>query len=381
MSKPSMKLLSLALLSALAFAAPAFAGPNAKLPAELPPYGQDKPIPVPQIEKKTLANGMEIWVVPRSGLPRVDFVLAVRGAGLAADDASHPGFAGLLASLLSEGTDKRDSRAIAETAQGLGGGVGAGAGNDGITVAANALASNAGPMLELLAEVARQPSFPDKEVVLAKANALQALKVSEAQPGFRAERALSQAIYGEHPYGRTQPTAAAIEGATREYLQAEHARRFRPERSLLVIAGRIDAKQAIKLAEAAFADWQRARQRAAPNSRRHRRRRPRAACCWSVRAACSPPCAWAARASPRARPTTCRCAWRAPSSAAASAAASTRTCARTRATPTVLPRVRAPFRNGGAIVGGADVRNEVTGAALKEFFSEYKRFGTEPGQR
>ncbi|UUZ53499.1 hypothetical protein LP419_32685 [Massilia sp. H-1] len=35
------------------------------------------------------------------------------------------------------------------------------------------------------------------------------------------------------------------------------------------------------------------------------------------------------------------------------------------------------YRNGGGIVGGADVRNEVTGAALKEFFSEYKRIGTE----
>ncbi len=34
-------------------------------------------------------------------------------------------------------------------------------------------------------------------------------------------------------------------------------------------------------------------------------------------------------------------------------------------------------RAGGAIVGGADVRNEVTGAALTEYFNEYKRIGTE----
>jgi zinc protease len=255
MSKPSMNLLMLALLSAMALSSPAFAGASAKLPAELPPYGQDKPIPVPQITKKTLSNGMEVWVVPRNGLPRVDYVLAVRGAGLSVDDAAHPGFATLLAGLLSEGTQLHDSRAIAETAQGLGGGVGAGAGVDGMTVSANALASNAGPMLQLLAEVARQPSFPEKEVVLAKANALQSLKVSEAQPGFRAERALAQAVYGAHPYGHTQPTAASIESSTRELLQSEHARRFRPEHSLLVIAGRIDAAQAIKLAEAAFGDW------------------------------------------------------------------------------------------------------------------------------
>ena len=43
---------------------------------------------------------------------------------------------------------------------------------------------------------------------------------------------------------------------THEEDQAEHARRFRPERSLLVIAGRIEPAQALKLAEAAFGDWQ-----------------------------------------------------------------------------------------------------------------------------
>ena len=49
-------------------------------------------------------------------------------------------------------------------------------------VYADALASHAAPMLGLLAEVARTPSFPDNEVKLAKANALQALKAAEAQP-------------------------------------------------------------------------------------------------------------------------------------------------------------------------------------------------------
>ncbi|HEX9119103.1 MAG TPA: insulinase family protein, partial [Terriglobales bacterium] len=35
------------------------------------------------------------------------------------------------------------------------------------------------------------------------------------------------------------------------------------------------------------------------------------------------------------------------------------------------------YRNGGGIVGGADVRNAVSGAALTEFFNEYRRIGTE----
>ena len=374
MSKPSKNLLSLALLSALALSSPAFAGAGAKLPADLPAYGQDKPIPVPQITKKTLANGMEVWVVPRNGLPRVDFVLAVRGAGLAADDAKHPGFASMLAGLLSEGTASHDSKAIAETAQGLGGGVGAGAGNDGITVSANALASNAGPMLELLAEVARAPSFPDGEVALAKANALQALKVSEAQPGFRAERALGVAIYGEHPYGHTQPTASAIEGSDRALFQAEHARRFRPEHALLVIAGRIAPAQAMKLAEAAFGDWKGAGAApadiAAPSynqSLSHELlERP-----GSVQSTIRLGRPGIAATSPDYVPLRL-------ASTILGGGFSSRINQNLREDKGYTYGASAgsrSYRGGGGIVGGADVRNEVTGAALKEYFSEYERFG------
>lgn len=79
-------------------------------------------------------------------------------------------------------------------------------------------------MLALLAEVARSRAYPDKEVALAKTNALQSLKANEATPRFRAERALAQAVFGDHAYGRTLPTAESITAATPELLRAEHAR-------------------------------------------------------------------------------------------------------------------------------------------------------------
>lgn len=251
-----MKKLILSLAISTLFAPVAFA---AAVPADksaaMPAYAKDKPLPVPHIAKKTLANGLTVWVVPRDGLPRVDFVLAVRGAGYSADDKAHPGFASLMAGLLNEGTARRDSRAIAEAAQGMGGEVGAGASLDGVNVSANALASHAGEMAMLLAEVVRQPSFPAKEVQLAKANALQSLRVAETRPGFRADRALNAAIYGDHPYGHTDPTADAINSVTDQMLRAEHAKRFRPDRALLVITGRIKEADALKLAQRAFGDW------------------------------------------------------------------------------------------------------------------------------
>jgi len=368
-------LLAFAIASVLAGSA--VAGPKAVLPKELPPYAPDRPLPVPQIEKKTLANGLEVWVVPRNGLPRVDAVLAVRGAGFASDDASMPGFATLMAGLLSEGTAKHDSRAIAETAQGLGGGVGASASNDGVTVAGNALASNAAPMLALLAEIARTPTFPDKEVTLAKANALQGLKAAEATPGFKAERALAQAIYGNHPYARTQPTEAGINAATPQALRDAHMRRFRPDRALLVITGPISAKDALAAAQSAFGDWK------------------------AQGAALADTSAAPASSAPKyvlvPRDGSVQSAIRLgrPAIAATSAdyvplqlantvlggSFSSRLMQNLREDKGYTYGARSglgALREGGRVSASADVRNEVTGAALKEFEAEFARLGSEP---
>lgn len=370
MNKPSMLLLLALLLATGARAA------EPGLPAGLPPLAQDKPLPVPQITQKTLANGLEVWVVPRQGVPRVDYVLAVRGAGFAADAPAQPGFAQLLAGVLGEGTARRDSRAVAEAAQGVGGEIGASSASDGITVFANALSSGAAPMLRLLAEVVRTPAYADKEVALAKANALQGLKASEANPRYRAERALDLAIFGEHAYGRTRATAESIAATTPELLRAEHARRFRPERSLLVISGRIGPAEAIMLAEQAFGDW------------RAQGEAPRA----------TPP-APAAAAPQRLlleRPGSVQSTLRLgrPGSAASAADQVPLRLASTILGGGFSSRVNQNlredkgytygasaggrfFREGGSIVGGADVRNEVTGAALQEFFAEYRRLGSE----
>ncbi|QOY93232.1 insulinase family protein [Massilia sp. UMI-21] len=372
-----MKKLMLAMAVTLAFAPAAYAAPAAAKDLPMPAYGQDKPIPVPTIAKQTLANGLTVWVVPRDGLPRVDYVLAVRGAGFAADAPQTPAFANMLAGLLNEGSAKRDSRAIAEAAQGMGGSVAAGASSDGIVVSANALASQAGPMMQLLAEVARTPSFPEGEVALAKANALQALRVSETQPGFRAERAISKAIYGDHPYSRTTPTVVAINAVTQGMLRSEHARRMRPDHALLVITGPVKPAEAMKLAEAAFGDWkasgpQLPQTAAAPASAKPARillERD-----GSVQSAVRLGAPGIAASADEQIPLRL-------ASTILGGGFSSRVNSNLREEKGYTYGASAGARMnraGGAIVGGADVRNEVTAAALNEFLAEYKRIGTEP---
>jgi zinc protease len=283
----------------------------------------------------------------------------------------------MLAGLLSEGPTTHDSKAIAELAQGLGGSIGAGASNDGIVVSGNALASNAAAMLGLIGEVARQPTFPEQEVRLAQANALQSLKAAEAQPGFKAERALLQAVYGDHPYARTQPTEAAITAVTPQALRAAHAQRFRPDHALLVIAGPMDAAAAFRAAEAAFGDWKAS----------------------GAAAADTPPAPATAKPSYVVieRPGSVQSAIRLgrPGIAATSPDYIPLQLANTVLgggfSSRLMQNLRedkgytygagsssSALRAGGRWSASADVRNEVTGAAVKEFESELARIGSEP---
>jgi len=370
-----MKKLMLAMAVSAALAPLAVhAAADVKTPAAMPAFGKEKTIPAPKIAKQTLSNGLTVWVVPREGLPRVDYVLALRGAGFAADNANQAGFAAMLAGMLNEGTAKRDSRAIAEAAQSMGGEVGASPAADGIVVSANALTSHASGMMNLLAEVARQPSFPESEVTLAKANALQALRVSETQPTFRAERAIKAAVYADHPYGRTDPSVASINAVDAALLRAEHARRFRPDHALLVITGRISESEAMKLAQAAFGDWK-ASGPALPDTP-------------AVAASAKP-----ARIVLK-REGSVQSTLRLGSPGIAASAADQIPL---RLASTILgggfsSRINTNLREekgytygasagarmsrvGGMMVGGADVRNEVTGAALTEYFNEFKRIG------
>ena len=66
--------------------------------------------------------------------------------------------------------------------------------------------------------------FPGGEVDLVKANALQSLQAAKANPEFDVQKVFAEAVFGDHPYRITNPTEAAIEGVTPAFLGAQHGR-------------------------------------------------------------------------------------------------------------------------------------------------------------
>jgi len=224
------------------------------LPKGLPPYGELKPFPAPQTTSEKLANGLMLWLVPRPGFPKVSYALAVRG-GLAADPQDRPGLAQLLTTTIDQGTATRSARQIAEELQAAGGDLSANAGSESIVITTSVLAWNAEAGLAVLADIARNATFPDGEVELAKSNAADHLQEQESDPSFLAERALARVLFAQHPYGVTSLTQDSIAKTTAQELRREYARRFRPDQAILVVVGDFDPAKMAASAESLLGNW------------------------------------------------------------------------------------------------------------------------------
>ena len=225
---------------------------RSQAPAPLPP----RPISIPTSHETTLANGLTLVVVEDSRLPLVSYRLAFRVGG-AFDPPALPGLTDLLAGLMPEGTRSKTSKEIADEVARMGASLSAGANSDYTIVAASALSQFNDPIMDLLAEVALEPSFPENEVALAKQNTKESLRQQRAQPSFLASEMVSRVMFGEHPYSVVAPTPESIDRATREEFVSFHHSKLVPNNAVFIVVGNVKYEDILKRAESLFATWQR----------------------------------------------------------------------------------------------------------------------------
>jgi zinc protease len=116
---------------------------NGNLEAEnfrrnMPPPLAPRPLNIPDAVQTKLANGLELVMIEDKRLPIISFRLAFR-SGDAHDPAHLPGLTDMMTHLVSEGTDTRTSRQIAEEIERLGATLSIGSASDFTTVATSSL--------------------------------------------------------------------------------------------------------------------------------------------------------------------------------------------------------------------------------------------------
>jgi zinc protease len=207
--------------------------------------------PAPQVAK--LPNGMTLYVVRRPAAV-VTMRLVVRH-GASAVPEGKSGLAALTARMLTEGTRKRSSQALAEAAESLGSSLEADASRDDSLVGISSLVADVDKAVELLAEVVTSPAFDAKEFERVRAEWLDKL-VGERQAPERLAalaglRLLNGPVHGA-PVGGGIPDVKKLSVAD---LVAFHARAYQPESSALVLVGDVSLEAAKASAQKYFAGY------------------------------------------------------------------------------------------------------------------------------
>ncbi|HLY39183.1 MAG TPA: pitrilysin family protein [Candidatus Binatia bacterium] len=210
---------------------------------------------VPPITRATLDNGLRVVVVEYHELPLLEFTLIV-GAGAAQDPAGKEGTAALVAGTLTKGAGKLGADELARAIESLGGRIGASPGTDGTIVSAEFLAKDFAAGLDLLRQVLLDPTFAKDEIRRARDEQEASIVAALEDTSAVAEKCYAGLLYGAHPYGRPvdgrSTTVAKLgRGDVRDFYE----RWYRPNNTVLVLVGDVNAADAVRRLREAFGAW------------------------------------------------------------------------------------------------------------------------------
>lgn len=214
-----------------------------------PPAGELRPFRFPPFERRTLGNGLRIFAARLPGFPLVSLELLTPAGGIY-DPPGKAGLASLTAGLIDEGTAGRSSLDIALTVERLGGYLATGIDWDGAYLAAGALTAHWRATLDLLAEVALSPSFPEPEIERLRPQRLAEILRRRQIPAALADQCLQRVLYAGTPYAwpliGTETTVPELDRAA---ITGCYESLYRLSDSTLIVVGDLDPEALLPRAE------------------------------------------------------------------------------------------------------------------------------------
>ncbi|HXW61117.1 MAG TPA: pitrilysin family protein [Candidatus Acidoferrales bacterium] len=214
----------------------------------------ERPLAWPKRTTKTLANGLEVVLAESRTFPKISAQLYFR-SGNAGVAYSAPGLAEMTATVVRTGTRSRSSRQIEEDLRRMGASLGTSAGADASAISVSGLAEFSSPLLELLADLARNASFPEGEFERERRQRYEELKVDRTTPSFLANERLRRVLFGAHPYAVVAPTEEQVAAFRREQLVEFYRDHYVPVGSLLLVVGDFSTDFMFDQVQKVFASW------------------------------------------------------------------------------------------------------------------------------
>jgi zinc protease len=225
-------------------------------PQTLPPASSTPTPAGPAVGTRfTLPTGVVVLVAERPGIPIV-IVRAAVEAGSVYEPPDKAGVANLTALLLTRGSPTRTAPEIDRAIEFVGGSLEGEGGRDASELTLSVLRKDLGLGLDLLADALLRPAFPDPEFERKRDEVRASVQRSEEDPGAVAARTLRRLVFPGHPYGRpVEGTEASLGAIAQSDVVAFHRAAYRPERTVIAVAGDVSAAVVRAELEARLGGW------------------------------------------------------------------------------------------------------------------------------
>jgi predicted Zn-dependent peptidase len=203
-------------------------------------------------ERHILANGLTVAVDPLPGAESVSLGLYA-SVGSRSEPRRLGGLAHLVEHMVFKGAGGRDTRALAEVIEDVGGSLNAWTGRDQTVFHGRALARDLPLVAKLIADLVRAPHFEPEHLEREKQVIMSELGEATDAPDDLVHDHLFEAAFGEQAIGRPvlgseQTVRAAARQDCCDWLEQQ----FVPSRLVLAASGKVDPNDLLALAERLF---------------------------------------------------------------------------------------------------------------------------------
>ncbi|MDB6061153.1 MAG: peptidase domain protein [Verrucomicrobiaceae bacterium] len=216
---------------------------------------------IPNIERATLDNGLQLVLLRRTGLPLVELQLQF-GFGRYVDGLRDAGTTSFALQMLQESNSGMDSATIAEKTRALGATIDNYVTIDSSGLTLSALTENLDASTQLFAQLIEKPGATADALENLKQQTLAQIKREQSDGRALTQRVLPRLLFGDdHPDAvplSNSGRADVINAMTRENLQQFYRDRFTPAQATLIAAGDLDINSFKTLAQKHFGAWKNA---------------------------------------------------------------------------------------------------------------------------
>ncbi|GEM_PF-2644295 len=208
-----------------------------------------------EVERATLSNGIEVFLIPNHELPLLDVNILVQ-AGEQRVAAENSGLSELLANMIIEAGGKEiTKKSFEDSLYRVGASFDYSSDFESISFKLHMLSKDAASLIPLVAGAIRKPSLPASQLELNKRQYITAYQARNSEQDNVAQRVFKKLIYGTESAEAREITPENLKTITIERLNKYHKANFRPSLVMIGVTGDFEPKVMLELLEASFGNW------------------------------------------------------------------------------------------------------------------------------